>query len=61
MVQQEYARALESVKRTDEAADVYGRIVAAMPQAHLTRGLLAELLLTQGRADDAIGFFRAGL
>jgi predicted Zn-dependent protease len=61
VVQQELARALEAAKRTEEAAGVYQQVLQRMPQAHITRGLLAELLFNQGRGEDAVGVFRAGL
>ena len=45
----------------DQAAGVYRSILGRMPEAHLTRGLLAEIVFKQGRADEAIAIFRAGL
>ena len=40
---------------------VYEEILATAPQAHVTRGLLAEVRIAQGRFDEAIAIFQAGI
>jgi predicted Zn-dependent protease len=60
-VQQELGHALQRNGDPDGAAQVYEGILAAAPQAIVTRGLLAEVRIAQGRFDEAIGLFQAGL
>ena len=46
---------------TAAAADQYRLILDRLPEAAVTRGLLAEVLFKQGRADEAVALFREGL
>jgi tetratricopeptide (TPR) repeat protein len=61
VVAQQLGRAQEAAGNLDAAAGTYQRILERMPQANLTRGLLAEVLFKQGKANEAIAVFRAGL
>lgn len=61
VVQQQFARAQEAAGDMDGAADTYRGILARMPQAHLSRGLLAEVLFKQGKPQEALALFRDGL
>jgi tetratricopeptide (TPR) repeat protein len=58
---QSLARALEAAQDLDGAAKQYRDILTAMPSADLTRALLADLLVKQGRPDEAIGLLDEGL
>ena len=61
VVKQELGHALQRNGDPEGAAQVYEGILAAAPQANVTRGLLAEVRISQGRFDEAIGLFQAGL
>jgi predicted Zn-dependent protease len=58
---QELGYALQRSGDNDSAAAVYEEVIASAPQAHVTRGLLAETRIAQGRVDEAIAIFEAGL
>jgi tetratricopeptide (TPR) repeat protein len=58
---QSLARALEAAQDLEGAAKQYRDILAAMPGADLTRALLADLLVKQGRPDEALALLDQGL
>jgi predicted Zn-dependent protease len=58
---QQLGHALERSGDTESAAGVYGGILEKAPEAHVTRGRLAEVRIAQGRFDEAIGLFQDGL
>ena len=61
VLKQELGHALQRNGDPEGAARIYEEILSAAPQAHLTRGLLAETRIAEGRFDDAIALFQAGL
>ena len=61
VVQQQLGRAQEASGDLDGAVVTYRGVLARMPQANLTRGLLAEVLYKQGKHDEALAVFREGL
>jgi tetratricopeptide (TPR) repeat protein len=61
VVEQQLGRAQEAAGNLEEAAATYRRILTRMPEAHLTRGLLAEIAFKQGKPDEALAIFREGL
>jgi Flp pilus assembly protein TadD len=61
VVMQELAYAAEKAGDPARAADAYRRVLAQEPLADVTRGLLAENLFVQGKADDAVAVLREGL
>jgi predicted Zn-dependent protease len=60
-LKQELGHALQKSGDAEGAAQVYEGILADAPFANVTRGLLAETRIAQGRFDDAIAIFQAGL
>lgn len=61
VLQQTLAHALEVSGDLAGAAEGYQRVLDAVPDGHLARGRLAEVLLKQDRPEDAVGVLRAGL
>ena len=60
-MRQDLAHALEVSGDTAAAADQYRLILDRLPEAAVTRGLLAEVLFKQGRGDEGLALFREGL
>lgn len=61
VAKQQLGRAQEAAGDMDGAEATYRGILSQMPQAHLTRGLLAEVLFKQGKQQEALSVFRDGL
>jgi Flp pilus assembly protein TadD len=61
VVRQELGMALEKTGDREGAKQAYQEILRQMPQAAITRGLLAEIYINEGRNDDAVGLLRAGV
>jgi predicted Zn-dependent protease len=60
-IAQQLGHALERTGDREGAARIYEGILARAPEAHLTRGLLAEVHISQGRFDEGIGLFQEGI
>lgn len=61
VLQQNLGYALETSGDAAGAVEVYRGVLARLPVADLTRGRLAEALLTLSRPDEAIAVLREGL
>jgi predicted Zn-dependent protease len=61
VVRQELAHVLENTGDLRGARDEYEKVLAEKPEAHVTRGLLAELHFKQGEKDEAIALLRDGV
>jgi len=57
----EVGRSLEAGGELQAAADAYNRILANFAGATIVRGRLSEVLLRQGKVDEALGTLEAGL
>jgi predicted Zn-dependent protease len=60
-VQQDLGAALEKSGDREGAKRAYQDILQKYPQAAITRGLLAEIFINEGKNDDAIALLRAGV
>ncbi len=58
---QNLARALDATGDLEGATQQYRDILAAMPQAHLSRALLSDLLMRRNRPSEAIAVLDEGL
>jgi predicted Zn-dependent protease len=61
VVRQELAHVLENTGDLRGARHEYEKVLAEKPEAHVTRGLLAELHFKQGEKDEAIALLRDGV
>ncbi len=61
VVQQDLAWALESSGNLDAAAATYRKVLDSAPQATISRGRLAEVLLKQQKTDEALSVVEEGL
>lgn len=61
VAQQELAVALEKAGDHEGAKQAYQDILQKFPQAAITRGLLAEILINEGKNDDAVALLRSGV
>jgi predicted Zn-dependent protease len=60
-LQQEMAYALETAGDVENAATLYRRVIAAVPEAPIARSHLAELLVQQNRSTEAVAVLKEGL
>ena len=60
-IQQYLGWAVEQKGDLAGAADVYGKILEKLPDADVTRGRLAEVMLKQGQNDQAAQLLKAGI
>ncbi len=60
VLQQELAYSLDQAGDRRQAEAAYRQVIGSTPQAVLSRGLLAENLVEQGRKDEALAVLHAG-
>lgn len=61
VLKQELAVLLEKGGDDEGAAALYQQILDATSEAHITRGLLAEIQMRKGQTEEAAELFRAGI
>ena len=61
VLKQQLASTLEKGGDVEGARGMYQEILERHPEAHITRGLLAEIQIRSGRAEDALALYREGL
>ncbi len=61
VVQQELGAAAEKAGDREGAKQAYEGVLQKFPQAAVTRGLLAEIFINEGRNNDAVALLRAGV
>jgi Flp pilus assembly protein TadD len=61
VLKQQLATVLERAGDSEGASETYKEILGTHPEAHITRGLLAEIQIKHGQPAEAVSLFRAGI